>query len=630
MAEDVKASEADTLSRLVQWFEEAEWETIDARKQSEIDRDYYDSKQWTKKERKILEGRNQPVLTINKIKDKINFLTGNEKQARVDPRAFPRNAPHDEEASEAATDGIRFVIDKEDGPNKFSDAAENMFIEGFGGIEVIVEKKRGQNEISLKQWPWDRLFYDPHSSRHDFSDAKYKGGVIWMDAEDAKAKWPNKTAVIESTVQSAVPQEGTQSDTLEDKPRHQMWAHSGKRNRIRVVQIYWKKGEQWFWAIYTKGGFLEGNTVVPFVNDEGDSECPLIMQSAYVDRENNRYGEVRPLRDIQDEINKRRSKLLHQLSVRQIRAEKGAIDNIEKTRKELARADGVLETNPGLAFEIIDQSQQIQGQALLLQDAKDDMQADGANAALQGKQGQEASGRAILASQQGGLVTLTTVMDRFRNLKLRTYKQIWNRIRQFWTEERWVRVTDNEDNVKFVGFNRPLTQIEAAVKEAEAAGMPEAEIAQMVEFAQQNPESQEIATIENVPAEMDMDIIIEEVPDTITIQQEQFDQIATMAASGIGFSPKTIIKASSLRNKEELLEEIDGGGELTPEQQEAAQQQQQLEQRAAIAEVVKLEAEAKETQADALKTEQEARKLELENDVAELQVKSAILAQAAE
>jgi len=111
-----------------------------------------------------------------------------------------------------------------------------------------------------------------------------------------------------------------------------------------------------------------------------------------------------------------------------------------------------------------------------------------------------------------------------------------------------------------------------------------------------------------------MDIIIEEAPDTITIQQEQFDQIATMVQAGVAFPPDVIIEASSLRNKKELVEKMNGGGELTPEEQQAAKAQAELQQRASEAEVAKLEGEAREMTANAFKTEQEAIQLQLENE----------------
>ena len=61
---------------------------------------------------------------------------------------------------------------------------------------------------------------------------------------------------------------------------------------------------------------------------------------------------VRGLISLQDEINKRRSKALHLLSVRQVIAEQGAVPDVDKARREVAKPDGFIEVMPGLKFEI--------------------------------------------------------------------------------------------------------------------------------------------------------------------------------------------------------------------------------------------------------------------------------------
>jgi hypothetical protein len=45
--------------------------------------------------------------------------------------------------------------------------------------------------------PWDRLFYDPHSRRIDFSDCRYLGIVIWMDRDELYDLYPQAEDVIE-------------------------------------------------------------------------------------------------------------------------------------------------------------------------------------------------------------------------------------------------------------------------------------------------------------------------------------------------------------------------------------------------------------------------------------------------
>ena len=199
-----------------------------------------------------------------------------------------------------------------------------------------------------------------------------------------------------------------------------------------------------------------------------------------------------------------------------------------------------------------------------------------ANNALQGRTGSSSSGRAIIASQQGGLVEISPLTDRHRHFKVRVYRAIWDRVRQFWNEEKWIRVTDNDDNVRFVGLNREMTVGEQIVEDAVKQGASKEEAIQYVQQqAMQNPQmaaqlNQRVRV--NVPAEMDMDIIVNSSPDSITIQQEQFEQIANMAQSGVPFPPEVIIRASSLRNKEELIEA------LKPQQQQPDPMQEQMMQ----------------------------------------------------
>jgi hypothetical protein len=96
--------------KLVKWFEAAERASLDAREESERDRDYVNGVQWTAEEIEALRKRGQPVITINKVRDKISLLTGMERKQRSDPKAWPRT-PAEEERADAATQALRFVAD---------------------------------------------------------------------------------------------------------------------------------------------------------------------------------------------------------------------------------------------------------------------------------------------------------------------------------------------------------------------------------------------------------------------------------------------------------------------------------------------------------------------------------------
>lgn len=592
--------DTDYVSKLVDYFEQSEEATDEARKQSEQCRDYYDGKQLTAAERAALQARGQPDIVINRIQAKVDYLVGYEASNRTDPRAFPRN-PDDEDAAEAATDALRYVEDKCELDTKFTTAWENMLVEGFGGIELTVDEASG--EIEAVEWDWDRLFYDPHSRKPDFSDARYLGGVIWMDAEDAKAKWPDATDAIEATLAH----DATITQTYDDRP-WERWVSGKYRKRVRIVQMYHREGEQWKWCIFTKGGKLQGGDV-PFVDQDGRSWCPMMLQSAYVDRSNRRFGLVKTMIGPQDEINKRRSKALHMLTVKQVSMERGAVDDVDMLRTELAKPDGVIERNPGFELEVVRDDANISGHLQLLQEAKNEIELIGPNAAMLGKQGSgDPSGRAILANQQGGQTEITRLLDRHRSLKRRVFNGIWNLIRQYKTQEWWVRVTDDEKNMKFVGFNRPITLGEQMGRDMEKKGLPPDQIKAAIEQAMADPMQAEAMTqqvgTENVPAHMSMDITIEEVPDVANLAAEQFQGLVELARAGVQLPPKAYVKASNLRNKTEILEEMDAAN--NPQAQQQAAEAAAAQMRELMAKVAKLEAETQKILAEAAKTSTEA------------------------
>ncbi|MFZ1743166.1 MAG: hypothetical protein WAT93_09945 [Pontixanthobacter sp.] len=577
-------------------FEDAASLTSETRAEAELARDYYNGLQYTDAEKTELAKRGQPALVFNRIRRKLDYISGLEQQSRTDPKAYPRN-PQDEAAAESATDALRYVEDHNQLDEIFSSVFNEMMVEGYGGLEVSVKDTRRGPEITVEHWQWDRLFYDPHSSRPDFSDASYMGGVIWMGLQKAQERWPDAKDAL------GVAFDNSPAETYEDKPRNAAWFDNTNGNRrVKIVQIWYHVGSDWHWCLFSGDVKLEGGKS-PYVNDDGESMCLMLLQSGYVDRDNGRHGVVRDMFSPQDAINKSRSKSMHLINMRQTFSTKGAIGDVNRAKREIAKPDGHIEIEGtfGANFGVVPTNDMASGNLALLQDAKAEMDLMGPNAAMQGKSSQDASGRSILAQQQGGMVELTPMLNRLRSLKLRTFRLIWSLIRQTWTAEKWIRVTDDENKVKFVGMNRPVSIEEALRADAAEQGVPPQEVEALVEQARMAGEDMDaIHHVENVAADMDMDIVLDESPDVITMQQEQFEAISNMVAAGLPIPPRAVIKASALRNKDEILAEMEGSD--NPEAAKAAQAQQQMQMRDAEAKIRKTEAEADKSEAQAVKT----------------------------
>jgi len=137
-------------------------------------------------------------------------------------------------------------------------------------------------------------------------------------------------------------------------------------------------------------------------------------------------------------------------------------------------------------------------------------------------------------------VQLGILFDSLRHWQKRVMMATWNRVRQYWTQEQWIRVTDTEGAAKFVGLNMPTQP-----------GMAYTPVAQL-----------------------DVDIVIDEAPDVITLQSEQWMQLTELASKGVPIPPDVLLQASTLRNKKELIDRMTNGGQVPPEVQQMLQQKE--------------------------------------------------------
>jgi len=582
--EKPETPEDEDLTLVKAQFVDFENNTSDYRTEAELMRAYFDGKQWTKAEKKAIEKRGQPVITDNKIADKIGTMLGVEKQRRTDPKALPRNNPADEQAAEAATDGLRYVADDNMWAFDKSLIAEDMFVEGVGGVEITVDAKIQKNskvpKVRVDHIRWDRQYWDAHSFMCDFSDAMFKGIVTWMDVEVAKAKWADKTEIIDESISLAGEYSirqlasGSQSTTFADKPR---WAiNTAGRKRIQVFQHNFIKDGQWHKCKFVAAGFIEEVEVSEYDDEEGEPQSSIEYQALYRQGADGMpYGAIRRYRDLQDDWNKRRSKSTHMLNTNQVIVEEGMLSQkeIEKIRKEAARPDGVITHPAGVAIRLEKNIDLAQGHVALMELTGRSLDAIGPNAALAGQTG-SLSGRAKQIDAQGGLIAIDKPFDQLRHLTLRVFRHMWNRITQFWKAETWIRIRD-EEHLRFVALNQEITRAE--LLSAEVGKQPDlsedertAIIAQIIA----NPENQEVLKLNDV-AQLDVDILIDEAPDVVTLQQEEFAIIAEVARTRPELPFMVFIEASNLRSdtkrkiKEALQPTDDPGAALLLQVQQA-------------------------------------------------------------
>jgi len=570
---EVEVYEGKGLASLKDMFRKAEGHHQKARDLARRDTDWYDNfndGQWSDEEKELLKSRGQPVVTSNRIKRKIGFLLGYEQRGRSDPKAYPRN-PDDERAAKVATDVMDYIETQSRFDREASAAFRDMCLGGIEAAEVVIDPEG--NDIKASRIDAGKFFYDPRSREADFSDARYMGYSDWHDLDEALELFPDKQQELEDSTDV-----GVNDEDYEDKP-YGLWGMSD-RQRVRIAVCYYKHRGQWCYAYYTGGAILDEGVSV-YLDEKGKPSNPIIAQSAYVTRDNERYGVVRDMIGPQMEINYRRSMALYLLKNRRIWAREGVFKNPQGAKVEAAKADGFLsaEGQFGQDWGFIESTSETAGNFELLQEAKAELDVQGPNAGLQGRGIEGQSGRAILAQQNAGLTEENSLFDAHNDFKLRCYRAMWARAKQFWTEPMFIRVTADEQAFRFAKVNQPVV---------DEMGFP------VIDPMTGQPAMQDAL------AEMDVDIIIEAGPDMISLQHEQFEQLSQLAQSGFPIPPDVLIAASQLRDKQALLEKLQQA-QANPMNQAAAQLEMQTKQ----ADIAETQAKTEKYIADTAKTKAE-------------------------
>lgn len=514
-------------------------EEIDEQKDA---RRYYHGAQWTDAQIKILKKRKQPISTVNRIGRKIDGVVGLLERLRQDPKAFPRT-PGQEQGADIATAVIRYALDSQEWKPKSAEIARDGAIEGIGGLEINLtqgdSRDPNDRDIELDIVEPENFFYDPRSKRADFSDARYMGVGKWMDIDLAKEMFPDKSDEIEQSIDN-----DTELSTNPDNENK--WFNSDRKH-IRLVDCWYRHNGEWCYSIFTGAVILmEGKSYL--IDEKNKTECKYIMYSGSVDHDGDRYGFVRNMKSSQDSINFKEAKLNHILASRRLIMSNAAVKDVETARKEWARTDGVIIVNPGGEVKADDQSFDFAGWSKLLVDSKQEIEGFGPNPQLLGQGSEQQSGRAISLLQQAGIAELGPYIQGFKGWKVRVYRAVLNAIQRHWTAERYIRVTDDDGLAQFIQIN--------GLQVDPATGHP---------------------NIVNAIGSLDVDVIIDEGPDSINMMADTYDALIAMATSGAQVPPQVLIELSpgiDGRTKKKLLGYIEQAQKPGPAQQIALEGEQ--------------------------------------------------------
>lgn len=508
------------LGKLENWWTEARDAHAENRREQMVDADYVDMMQWRADEAAILELRGQAPLNSPILKQVIKWLTGTERRTRIDWDVLPRQAD-DVDVANIKKQVLKWVSDVNGSPWERSRQFEDQCIVGVGWIEDCINNDRREEAITNRYQDWKEMWWDPYSRSSTLRDCRYLIRAKFLDLDYAIAMMPDRADELTrhacDTLDSSMELESLEVTLpmmfhgLRDMPTRNVGAFGQfgaqmvvrrPRKRVLVIETWFKKAvnspmlvgdggddvadslngkpfdpandvhqealangavslvdgvtEEIWMALWTPGALLRINRS-PYKHNRYPF-TPAWASRRH--RDGMPYGIPRETRDSIDELNKRKSKILFDLSTQQVLYEVDAMDEADEANNldEVKRPDGEIRlASGGLEKVKIDRgSDRVAPQIQMLDRAKEEIyEASGVTRENTGTSTGDQSGRAILAKQQQGAVVTSALFDNYRQAIQESGLKTLSNCEQFLTMPKLIRLVGPQGAYEWVQINAP-------------------------------------------------------------------------------------------------------------------------------------------------------------------------------
>ena len=499
---------------------------------------------------------------INKIAAKVDNLAGTEISGRT--RILFRSRSGDaqeEETARALSDLALYVAEKNEQASALSDVFKEGLVCGISWLDTGVSRGEEGNHVFNHHENTFNVVWDPYFTRADYSDARFVCRERWLDEDALLATFGDKAEgmlkhlgdVKYSTNLSSNPYINAKDVQYVDS----------ETERFRVVEVQYKKTEKRYLVTKTNGQtFSTFDKNVAFANADFSVETDFLPRVyvayfsgdallahypqpythnqftlvPYVFKRDKRtgvpYGIVRHALDPQRELNKRRSKAMHLLNTAQVIADVDAVENPAVLAREAARPDGVILKRPGKELRILRNTDLAASQVSVMDAAARDIQETiGVFDESIGKNSNATSGVAIAQRQMAGSLNQMFAFDALRRLKKTLGHLLLAYMRQFFTAEMVIQITDQLQAPRLVRLNEVVYDENGeAVKD----------------------DSGETIKVNDVTTGV-FDVVVDEVKDVLSSRELELNQLNMLIAAGVPVPPQILVASTNLKNKEAIL-----------------------------------------------------------------------------
>lgn len=459
---------------------------------------FYSGDQWDQKSIAVLRQEGRPPVVINQIFKAINNVSGKQRDSRLSWRVLPRGE-NDVMTAVAATKGLSYIADAAVYKFVESRAFKEAAIGPYGWVEIGYDESDPTKEPIFAEYvPWDEILLDPYSKMLDLSDARYMIRRKEVDFDIASAAFPDKIDALKMAMVNTrdvgydklMGDYNNRDDGTFSDGRIGFLDEGKGRDRVTLREHhYWEMEDRLYvqlpdgeridydeddrvtmMAIQIGGQVMQGRKRCYYraimandtILDVAKSELPFdrfpyVGLFAFRDAQNKPYGIVEPMIWPQKELNVNRSRANESMRSRYFIYQQGAVPNLteEQVAARLSRSNFAIQVNDMGGVQLGSDKGDLGGWMNLMETSRKEVdEVVGQNETAYGEQGNEKSGRAIMARINQQSLNLGELWDNWRYFRLQVGQMFLALAIKFWGPEKWKRITEqailqeNEDAVR--------------------------------------------------------------------------------------------------------------------------------------------------------------------------------------
>jgi len=416
----------------------------------------FHNRQYTADQLATLENRGQPKETFNVIKLFARMLIGYYSTVVNTATAMPTK---ESEIYTAAL--INDIMAYTFRTNSFSAEGDTIKLGGIisglfiSYINVIPTGEtdrfgRPLNKIEIEHVPDNEVILDPMSRKDDYSDGRYIHRFKWVAEDEVRNLYGQKKLDELEAYYNHVDIEGAE---FEYSYNGEFTGYYKIFDNYLIVHSVLIDDDGRTWSVHWSNMVELFRKEITFKN----VRMPYRVQKLHTSDRTEHYGIFREIIETQHAINQALIKIQLMASTQKAYVEEGAVDNIADFTSAFNRVSSVVEVTDLTGIKIENMSREVLDQYTIIDKAFDRIQQIlSINDSFLGMAFASDSGRKVKLQQNATITALRYLTGRIEQFYRLLGWDVANLIKQFYTAEQGLRITDETTGSRWVYINTPM------------------------------------------------------------------------------------------------------------------------------------------------------------------------------